>query len=322
MRRGSSGGSRSVLLVLQGMDTSGKGGTVNHVVGQVDPGGVPRRVPPPTPEELRRHFLWRFRKRLPEPGMLAAFDRSHYEDVVAARARARRPPTWSRRCDDQPVRGEARGPGHVHRQVLLAHLPRRAARAASGAARGPYQALEVQPRRPRGPRAVGRVPRAYGDASSAAAPRRRRGTSSRRSQVVPELGDRQLLVERIEELGLGWPPATFDVEEQGAAAVRSWRTRTCATLGRWRATPRAAAPALRRCPRARRARAGGGAVGAARRQQLRPREADRQGLPLLAGRPALPEHEWGSAASEAYLRVVAMGASFREREIGQFCAAL
>jgi polyphosphate kinase 2 (PPK2 family) len=85
---GRTGGARSVLLVLQGMDTSGKGGTIKHVVGPVDPSGVHvvafRR---PTPEELRHHFLWRIRKQLPGPGMLAAFDRSHYEDVVAARVR-------------------------------------------------------------------------------------------------------------------------------------------------------------------------------------------------------------------------------------------
>src|SRR5687767_2966778 len=96
---GRTGGRRSVLLVLQGMDTSGKGGTVKHVVGQVDPAGVKvlafRR---PTREELRHDFLWRIRRQLPEPGMLAVFDRSHYEDVVAVRVRGlvdRR--TWSRR---------------------------------------------------------------------------------------------------------------------------------------------------------------------------------------------------------------------------------
>ncbi len=85
---GRTGGRRSVLLVLQGMDTSGKGGTVRHVVGQVDPSGV--RVTAfkrPTPEELRHDFLWRIRKRLPDPGVLGVFDRSHYEDVVAVRVR-------------------------------------------------------------------------------------------------------------------------------------------------------------------------------------------------------------------------------------------
>src|SRR5215212_7951874 len=96
---GRSGGSRSVLLVLQGMDTSGKGGTVSHVVGQVNPGGVHVvAVGRPTPEELSHHFLWRIRKQLPQPGDIGVFDRSHYEDVVAVRVRGivdRR--TWARR---------------------------------------------------------------------------------------------------------------------------------------------------------------------------------------------------------------------------------
>jgi PPK2 family polyphosphate:nucleotide phosphotransferase len=80
------GGSRSVLLVLQGMDTSGKGGTVRHVVGQVDPAGLRvKAFKAPTPEERRHHFLWRIRPHVPQPGELGVFDRSHYEDVVTAR---------------------------------------------------------------------------------------------------------------------------------------------------------------------------------------------------------------------------------------------
>jgi PPK2 family polyphosphate:nucleotide phosphotransferase len=80
---GRSGGSRSVLLVLQGMDTSGKGGTIKHVVGQVDPAGVRvAQFGKPTQEELEHDFLWRIRRQLPAAGRLGAFDRSHYEDVV------------------------------------------------------------------------------------------------------------------------------------------------------------------------------------------------------------------------------------------------
>src|SRR5687768_13573733 len=85
---GRTGGTRSVLLVLQGMDTSGKGGTIGHVVGQVDPAGVQiTAFKAPTPQERRRGFLWRIRRRLPAPGIVGVFDRSHYEDVVAARVR-------------------------------------------------------------------------------------------------------------------------------------------------------------------------------------------------------------------------------------------
>ena len=77
---------RSLLVVLQGMDTSGKDGTVTHVVGNFNPQGV--LITPfkqPTPEERRHGFLWRIRKRLPVPGQIGIFNRSHYEDVLIAR---------------------------------------------------------------------------------------------------------------------------------------------------------------------------------------------------------------------------------------------
>src|SRR3954447_22786278 len=96
---GRKGGSRSVLLVLQGMDTSGKGGTVRHVVGQCDPSGLHvASFGRPTSEELEHDFLWRIRRQLPKAGKIGVFDRSHYEDVLAARVRGvvdRR--TWGRR---------------------------------------------------------------------------------------------------------------------------------------------------------------------------------------------------------------------------------
>jgi PPK2 family polyphosphate:nucleotide phosphotransferase len=78
-----SGGTRSVLLVLQGMDTSGKGGTVEHVLEAVDPHGLKiHSFKAPTPEEKAHDFLWRVRPQLPPPGFLGVFDRSHYEDVL------------------------------------------------------------------------------------------------------------------------------------------------------------------------------------------------------------------------------------------------
>lgn len=79
---------RSVLLVLQGMDTSGKGGILRHVVGAVDPQGVRiRSFKKPTPEELAHDFLWRIERELPGPGLIGVFDRSHYEDVLIGRVR-------------------------------------------------------------------------------------------------------------------------------------------------------------------------------------------------------------------------------------------
>ena len=78
----------SVLLVLQAMDTAGKGGIVRHVVGAVDPQGVElASFKKPTAEELSHDFLWRIRKRLPDAGRIGVFDRSHYEDVLIGRVR-------------------------------------------------------------------------------------------------------------------------------------------------------------------------------------------------------------------------------------------
>jgi PPK2 family polyphosphate:nucleotide phosphotransferase len=86
-------GERSVLLVLQGMDTSGKGGTLKDTVGLVDPQGVKiTSFKGPTKEELAHDFLWRIQKAVPGPGIIGVFDRSHYEDVLIARVRELAPP--------------------------------------------------------------------------------------------------------------------------------------------------------------------------------------------------------------------------------------
>ena len=83
------GGTRSVLLVLQGIDTAGKGGVTEHVVGACGPIGVQySSFAKPTPEELEHDFLWRIRKRLPPAGVIGVFDRSHYEDVLVPRVHA------------------------------------------------------------------------------------------------------------------------------------------------------------------------------------------------------------------------------------------
>ncbi|MDN5820487.1 MAG: polyphosphate kinase 2 family protein [Brachybacterium sp.] len=82
---GESGG-RSVLLIVQGMDTAGKGGIMRHVVGNVDPQGVDiTAFKAPTAAEKRHDFLWRIRKHTPAPGIIGVFDRSHYEDVLIHR---------------------------------------------------------------------------------------------------------------------------------------------------------------------------------------------------------------------------------------------
>ena len=82
------GSERRVLVVLQGMDTSGKGGVLRHTIGLVDPQGVRiTSFKAPTEEELTHDFLWRIEKGLPAAGYIGVFDRSHYEDVLIARVR-------------------------------------------------------------------------------------------------------------------------------------------------------------------------------------------------------------------------------------------
>jgi PPK2 family polyphosphate:nucleotide phosphotransferase len=87
--QGRRGDTRRVLLVLQGMDTSGKGGVIRHAVALVDPQGLDiTTFGAPTKKELRYDFLWRIRRNVPAPGMVGVFDRSHYEDVLVAKVRS------------------------------------------------------------------------------------------------------------------------------------------------------------------------------------------------------------------------------------------
>ena len=79
---------RSVLAVLQAMDTGGKDGTIKYVFGALNLQGLHlASFKAPTPEEREHHFLWRIRNQLPGEGMLGIFNRSHYEDIVAVRVR-------------------------------------------------------------------------------------------------------------------------------------------------------------------------------------------------------------------------------------------
>ena len=92
------GSRRSVLLLFQGMDTSGKGSTIKRIVGCMDPQGVQQvGFKKPTDEELQHDFLWRIRKHTPQPGEIAIFDRSHYEDVLVHRVDKLAPPSELKR---------------------------------------------------------------------------------------------------------------------------------------------------------------------------------------------------------------------------------
>ncbi|MBI1376404.1 MAG: polyphosphate kinase 2 family protein [Frankiales bacterium] len=98
---GVGGGRRALLLLLQGMDTSGKDGTVRRVVGAMNPAGVRiASFKKPTPEELKHDFLWRIDKALPPAGHVGVFNRSQYEDVLVVRVHDLVPESeWSTRYD-------------------------------------------------------------------------------------------------------------------------------------------------------------------------------------------------------------------------------
>ncbi len=95
------GHKHKVLIVLQGMDTSGKDGTIQHVFEGVNPQGV--RVASfkvPTPEELDHDYLWRVHEQAPGKGEIVIFNRSHYEDVLVVRVHSLVPEAvWSKRYD-------------------------------------------------------------------------------------------------------------------------------------------------------------------------------------------------------------------------------
>jgi PPK2 family polyphosphate:nucleotide phosphotransferase len=212
------GGTRSVLLVLQGMDTSGKGGVVKAVLGAVDPKGIKvASFKAPTKEELAHHFLWRVRPRLPEAGLIGAFDRSHYEDVLIVRVHDLvEPEVWQARYDeinefeaDVAARGTRilkvflHISSQVQRKRLLARLddPTKYWKFNSG---------DIDERLHWD---------AYLTAYEAAI--ERCNTEVAPWYLVPadhkwyrNWAVAQLLLEELGEMGLEWPAAAFDVEEQ------------------------------------------------------------------------------------------------------------
>lgn len=99
---GAHGSRRRLLIVLQGMDASGKGGIVRHVFHQGDPMGIHYHgFGRPSEEERAHDYLWRIRRELPDPGWIAVFDRSHYEDIVMPHVYGTLPErVWRARYDE------------------------------------------------------------------------------------------------------------------------------------------------------------------------------------------------------------------------------
>ncbi len=92
----------SILMIFQGTDTSGKDGSIRHVLSQVNPQSCQvQSFKEPTPEELAHDFLWRIHKVVPGKGMLGVFNRSHYEDVLVVRVQKMVPEeVWKRRYEE------------------------------------------------------------------------------------------------------------------------------------------------------------------------------------------------------------------------------
>ncbi len=204
-----------VLIVLQGMDTSGKGGVLRHAIGLVDPQGVQvKAFKAPTEEELQHDFLWRVRNALPGPGMIGIFDRSQYEDVLVARVDGLVPAdVWAARYEQINVfEAELVASGmtiikcmlHVSRDEQRQRL---AARLSHPAKYWKYSPSDVDTRRK-----WDAYQEAYEDALT------RCNTAVAPWHVVPS--DRkwyrnwavaELLRDKLAGLDLRWPTATFDV---------------------------------------------------------------------------------------------------------------
>ena len=178
-----SGDTRSMLLVLQGMDTAGKGGIVKHVVGAGNPQGIRyTSFGKPTEEELAHHYLWRIRNALPPAGHIGVFDRSHYEDVLIVRVHNLVPPeVWGARYDEINAfeKELVDGGTTIIKVAMFVSLDEQKKRL-SQAPRTARQVLEVQPgRHRRAPAVAASTRRPIRRCSTARRRTTRRGTSCR-----------------------------------------------------------------------------------------------------------------------------------------------
>lgn len=215
---GRAGDTRSVLLVLQGMDTAGKGGIVKHVVGGGNPQGIQyRSFGKPTEEELSHHYLWRIRKALPSAGHIGVFDRSHYEDVLIVRVHNLVPrEVWEPRYDEiNAFERELVDSGTTLVKVaMFVSLDEQKARLAERLERPDkywkYNPGDIDERR--------KWP-LYQEAYQAMLDRT--STEYAPWHIVPcnrkwysRLAITELLIEALKRLNMSWPPPDFDVEAE------------------------------------------------------------------------------------------------------------
>jgi PPK2 family polyphosphate:nucleotide phosphotransferase len=209
---------RSVLLVLQAMDTAGKGGILRHVVGSVDPQGVHiHSFKAPTEEELAHDFLWRVERELPEPGRIGVFDRSHYEDVLIGRVRQLADAAEIERRYGAIVEFEERiaASGTVIVKCMLHISAEEQRERLAERLERPDKYWKFNP----GDIAERALWPEYQQAYQLAI--ERTSTDAAPWYVIPanhkwyaRLAVAELLTDALRSLGQSWPPADFDVEEQ------------------------------------------------------------------------------------------------------------
>lgn len=212
------GDTRSVLLVLQGMDTAGKGGIVKHVVGAGNPQGIRyASFGVPTEEERRHDYLWRIRNALPPAGHIGVFDRSHYEDVLVVRVHNLVPPeVWGARYDEiNAFEKELVDAGTtIVKVAMFVSLDEQKKRLSQRLDRPDkywkYNPADVDERL---------LWPAYQEAYQAVL--EKTSTDYAPWHVVPcdkkwysRLAINELLIESLKQLDLSWPPAKFDVEAE------------------------------------------------------------------------------------------------------------
>ncbi|MCI5825224.1 MAG: polyphosphate kinase 2 family protein [Arcanobacterium sp.] len=215
----------AVLLILQGLDTAGKGGVIRHAIGLVDPQGITLSAfKAPTQEELAHDFLWRIEKRLPAPGKIGIFDRSQYEDVLIGRVEHLAPAEEIERRYAAINEFEARATEHgIHILKCFLHISK-------AEQRGRLLARLNNPEKyyKYNPSDVNTAQKydAYMEAYSVALTRC--NSEAAPWYVIPS--DRkwyrnwavaELLTEKLRELNLEWPAADFDIaaETQRALAL-------------------------------------------------------------------------------------------------------
>ena len=209
---------RSVLLVLQGMDAAGKGGIVKHVVGSVNPMGVRYTAfGVPSEEERKHNYLWRIRRALPPAGHIGVFDRSHYEDVLIVRVHNMVPPeVWGKRYDEiNRFEKDVVDDGTTIIKVAMFVSPDEQKKQLLERLEDPTKYWKYNP----GDIDERKLWPKYQEAYQAVLDRT--STDYAPWYVIPcdrrwysRLAATELLIQALKGLDLSWPPADFDVEAE------------------------------------------------------------------------------------------------------------